>query len=272
MKGLFVDGNVMELDKNNHPFIQQLNEALFPGQYKLHQYICNSFPEADYVDCLDDYVKVAAKRSGRSVRSITRRLKVESFKSVKRSGSFKSDKQSGSFKSDKGKEEVSYKHNNQDEDNQDEDDQDEDDQEEEDDEDEQDKTPSFSESCSALKSIGSVMACVDPESDPEYYWRLKNAALPFIAVIESEFKTEDEFGASERAEQLGLDSSQMDMSRVGKRAMELFREIYPNIKPAQRSVKSFSGRWFLMNLYTKKTAPRTLDVALKEASKKRQRE
>lgn len=132
-----------------------------------------------------------------------------------------------------------------------------------------------------VHALGLVLSSLNQEKERDFAIYIKDTALPFIKAIRSQgpLYEDDEtkkrpepqgealFGVSQRIDQLGL--SDKIESRlipvIGKRALELYKEVYPGETPPQRVIYNEEhDREYLMNLYTERTAKDTLDVAIQE--------
>lgn len=134
-----------------------------------------------------------------------------------------------------------------------------------------------------VHSLASLISATHAGSDAEYHSMLRNATVPFVTAIrktgpiedlsptprpavQPEHVGEEQFGVSQRLRMLGHDPNQLiNVAKIGKRAIELYRGRFPGCVPPQRSVTNAHGHSYMMNLYTRTTAPHTVDVAIQEA-------
>jgi len=291
MKGLRVKDQLVECDRLGNPLVDSFLELLLPdpagrGDRKK----ARQATQFDYIYDLQDFVKRVAKKIGTEEKHI---WDVLSFDSPIR-------------ESKKRKERVvrhrmilpddAYLDDDDDDDDQIEDDPEDDEIEEEEEEnpdvrDFEEESPdgkSLEVNCQVLSSLALLMGQTNPDTEYEYYSLLKDTSLPFIKAIKQhgpyfssqqnpkgkispEKPGEVSFGVSQRAEQLHLNLSPGRVAQVGKRALELYRQVYPGFSPPQRTVKNDHGHEYLMNQYTPTTTQKTLDVAIKEETKKQKK-
>ena len=152
------------------------------------------------------------------------------------------------------------------------------------------KTPSevdpLKDNTQVVHALGLVLSSLNQEKERDFAIYIKDTALPFIKAIRSQgplYKDETKrpepqgealFGVSQRIDDLGL--SREIESRwvpvIGKRALELYKEVYPGQTPPQRVVYNEEhDREYLMNLYTERTARDTLDVAIQEQRRRKKK-
>lgn len=132
-----------------------------------------------------------------------------------------------------------------------------------------------------VHALGLVLSSLNQEKERDFAIYIKDTTLPFIKAIRSQgpvYKDDETkkrpepqgealFGVSQRIDQLGL-SDEIEsrcVPVIGKRALELYKEVYPGETPPQRVIYNEEhDREYLMNLYTERTARNTLDVAIQE--------
>lgn len=109
---------------------------------------------------------------------------------------------------------------------------------------------------------------------------IKNAAIPYIeglkknahlynhqeggGAVQPEDPNEELVGVSQRIRQLGLRPKRYNVSAIGKRALELYKEAHPGCMPPQRVAVNKYGHEYVMNLYTPSICEYTVDVAVGE--------
>lgn len=111
---------------------------------------------------------------------------------------------------------------------------------------------------------------------------IKNTALPFVEALKRlgpvehmnnastptarpENSSERLLSVSQRIRELGKDPDTFNVSSIGKRALELYRQKYPGHSPPQRVSTNNRGHEYLLNVYTPTICRHTVDRAVQEA-------
>lgn len=145
---------------------------------------------------------------------------------------------------------------------------------------------SLSVNSQVLKSLALLLETINTEKEPEYAVLIKDTALPFIKALKRQGPMMDAntevppetqgdalFGVSQRIDQLEAKIERGHHSVIGKRALELYKQMFPGHTPPQRVIRNEEhGKEYLMNLYTEETARHTLDVAIMEQEQKRKKQ
>jgi hypothetical protein len=280
MKGLRVKEQLVECDRLGNPMVDSFLELLLPDPAgRADRKKARKATAFDYIYDLQDFVKAVAKKIGTEEKHIWDVLSFDSpiRESKKRKPMHRIILHDNiSFSSEEPQDDYP----------------DEDDIEEEIEEDIEEKEPqeerNLEVNCQVLSSLALLMGQTNPDTEYEYYSLLKDTSLPFIKAIKQhgpyfssqqnpkgkispEKPGEVSFGVSQRVEQLKLNLPAGKIAQVGKRALELYRQVYPGFSPPQRTVKNDHGHEYLMNQYTPTTTQKTLDVAIKEEIKRQKK-
>lgn len=309
MEGLHVHGQPVKCDRFGKPLVSSFLSLLLPDPAgAADRAKAKKASPLEYIDDLTDYVKRVARKIKTSPKHIWEVISFStvSKKPLKKrerplieidDDLFVVDQREDD--DDKGKEEEDADDyiNESDDDDDDDDDVmveavDVDDDEEEDHDagpaNVQNSHPSdaLNTNTNALRALSLLIANTDRDTEADYYRLLKDTTLPFIKAIRQhgpvcnpgsagvansppEKPGEPLFGVSQRIEALGARIPAGRVSVVGKRALELYRQVYPGHTPPQRVVINEHGHEYLMNQYTETTARKTLDMAIGEADFKK---
>lgn len=124
----------------------------------------------------------------------------------------------------------------------------------------------------ALSALCKAIMFMDPVQDRDLYRLTKTTMATYVMALckgaAPPPPANPLFSVRERATALNMDISKLSIQQVGKKAYEYYCAAYPGNKPLQRLITD-GDHTYMMNLYTEKTAPKTVDRALREASKKR---
>jgi hypothetical protein len=123
----------------------------------------------------------------------------------------------------------------------------------------------FSRYTNVINCISSAIINLDRVNDANYLKTLLSVQLKYVKLLDDLTPPVGQlYSVSQRAEKLGLPVDRSTLGHVGKRARQLYLELYNGKEPSKRMI-DVGSKHVPMNVYNDEEAKLTLDVAILEA-------
>ncbi len=116
-----------------------------------------------------------------------------------------------------------------------------------------------------INCISSAIINLDRVNDANYLKTLLSVQLKYVKLLDDLTPPAGQlYSVSQRAEKLGLPVDRSTLGHIGKRARQLYLELYNGKEPSKRMI-DVGSKHVPMNVYNDEEAKLTLDVAILEA-------
>ena len=123
----------------------------------------------------------------------------------------------------------------------------------------------FARYVNVINCISSAIINLDRVNDANYLKTLLSVQLKYVKLLDDLTPPAGQlFSVSQRAEKLGFPLERALLAQVGKRARQLYLELYNGKEPTKRMI-DVGTKHVPMNVYNEEEAKLTLDVAILEA-------